>query len=56
MKSLTKCIDESCQQITSYMIDEAKAKGEVYKYEEAKTMILQSSKIEFSLLDMKESG
>lgn len=36
MKSLTKCVDESCQQITSYMIDEAKAKGEVYKYEEAK--------------------
>ena len=36
MKSLTKCVDESCQQITSYMIDEAKAKGEVYKYEEDK--------------------
>ena len=26
MKSLTKCVDESCQQITSYMIGEAKAK------------------------------
>lgn len=36
MMSLTKCVDESCQQITSYMIDEAKAKGEVYKYEEDK--------------------
>ena len=36
MKSITKCVDESCQHITSYMIDEAKVKGEVYKYEEAK--------------------